>query len=199
MIPNILTSIRIILSPFIIAALIYGKTYLFLILLSIAALSDFFDGLLARMLNQKTVVGQLLDPLADKILIDSLYIALCLSDLLPIWLCSIVVGRDLILIIGISAGIAVKLSREPPLKKIGWKAIVILFKKYEPSFKKLSPSLVSKINTFFQIATILAVFIHTKYPFSGLNLFFYITSILTIVSMMHYAIRGIIWGIVKAD
>ena len=79
MIPNILTSIRIILSPFIIAALIYGKTYLFLILLSIAALSDFFDGLLARILNQKTVLGQMLDPLADKILIDSLY--MCSFDI----------------------------------------------------------------------------------------------------------------------
>ncbi len=199
MVPNILTSVRIILSPFIIVALIHGKTYIFLILLAIAALSDFFDGLLARMLNQKTVVGQLLDPLADKILIDSLYIALYLSDLLPVWLCLIVIGRDLILIIGISVGISLKFFKEASLKKMTWKMVVILFKKYEPLFKKLSPSLVSKINTFFQIATILAVFMHAKYPFSGLNLFFYLTAILTIISMIHYAIRGIMWGIIRSS
>ncbi len=85
MIPNIVTSVRIVLAPFILIALSHNNFYLFFILMSIAAASDMLDGMLARMLNQRTVVGQLLDPLADKFLIDSLFLALYMRGSVPIW------------------------------------------------------------------------------------------------------------------
>lgn len=70
---NFITSIRLILLPFIISSLAYGRSLVALVLLTIALLSDLVDGLIARKLGQITKLGQILDPLADKALFFALF------------------------------------------------------------------------------------------------------------------------------
>ncbi len=185
MIPNIVTSVRIVLAPFILIALSHNNFYLFFILMSIAAASDMLDGMLARMLNQRTVVGQLLDPLADKFLIDSLFLALYMRGSVPIWIALIVILRDGILITGITLIAIIRFIKGIPIDESSW--------------KKLTPSHISKLNTFFQILTIVAALVRIKYQFPGLMTLFFITALLTILSMIHYVIRGINWGFVLND
>ncbi len=185
MIPNIVTSVRIVLAPFILIALSHNNFYLFFILLSIAAISDIADGLLARILSQKTIVGQLLDPLADKLLIDSLFIALYIRGSIPLWLLSIVIIRDAILIMAMMVGAIFYFTKKIPTDKILW--------------KNLAPSYISKLNTFFQILTIAASLIRIKYQFTGLTTLFFITGVLTILSMIHYITRGISLRFVMKD
>ncbi len=70
---NLITSIRLIVLPFIIYSLAYGMRTLSLVLLGIALVSDLLDGLVARKLDQITEIGQILDPVADKSLFLSLF------------------------------------------------------------------------------------------------------------------------------
>lgn len=72
-IANLITSIRLIVLPFIIYALAYGKSTLALALLALALISDLIDGLIARRFGQTTVLGEVLDPVADKALFLSLF------------------------------------------------------------------------------------------------------------------------------
>lgn len=71
-----------------------------LIVLTIAAVSDFLDGYLARKLNQKTELGLILDPLSDKIMAAALVILLIVYRDFPLWLAAIILGRDIIILVG---------------------------------------------------------------------------------------------------
>jgi cardiolipin synthase len=77
---------------------ISGREAAAVILYAVGAWSDFFDGVIARRMNQVSELGKLLDPLADRIFISALLIALVARDALPLWLAIVVVGRDLILL-----------------------------------------------------------------------------------------------------
>ncbi len=109
-IPNYLTLLRILLTPvFFIALVSYGpgKENLRLLALGIfviAALTDALDGLLARFLKQRTALGQMLDPLADKILLLSGFIGLFFVSSLyyrpPLWIIITIIFRDVFLLIG---------------------------------------------------------------------------------------------------
>jgi cardiolipin synthase len=109
-IPNYLTLLRILLTPvFFITLISYSpeKEWLRLAALAIfalAALTDALDGLLARFLKQRTALGQMLDPLADKILLVSAYIGLLFVATLPfrppLWITITIIFRDLILLFG---------------------------------------------------------------------------------------------------
>lgn len=109
-IPNYLTLFRILLTPiFFITLVSYapGKEELRLIALAIfviAAITDALDGLLARYLKQRTALGQILDPLADKTLLLSAYIGLLFVEALPyrppLWITVTIIFRDLILLFG---------------------------------------------------------------------------------------------------
>ena len=109
-IPNYLTLFRILLTPiFFITLISYTpeKESLRLVALAIfviAALTDALDGLLARFLKQRTALGQMLDPLADKILLVSAYIGLLFVATLPyrppLWVTITIIFRDLILLFG---------------------------------------------------------------------------------------------------
>ena len=68
--PNLLTLARICLAPFLVTAVLEGRFFIGLILFVVAGLTDAFDGLLARLLKQRTALGQYLDPVADKLLLD---------------------------------------------------------------------------------------------------------------------------------
>ncbi|MEW6107596.1 MAG: CDP-alcohol phosphatidyltransferase family protein [Nitrospirota bacterium] len=99
-IPNTLTIIRILIIPVFITAIIYTRYEYALYLFLLAALTDMLDGLFARLTNQKTVLGTLLDPLADKFLLVTSFIFFSIYNWIPKWLAITVISRDLIVVIG---------------------------------------------------------------------------------------------------
>lgn len=92
-----------------------------------AGVSDVLDGYIAKKFNARTDLGAYLDPLADKALLDGIYVALALVGILPVWLTILVVSRDLLIVLG-----------------------VILIQRGDPRFRA-KPLLIGKINTFAQI------------------------------------------------
>ncbi|MGI9493470.1 MAG: CDP-alcohol phosphatidyltransferase family protein [Geminicoccaceae bacterium] len=92
-----------------------------------AGISDALDGYIAKTFDLKTDLGAILDPLADKALLDGIYVALALSGHLPMWLAWIVVGRDVLIVIG-----------------------VMMIRRRDPVFR-IRPLKVGKANTFVQI------------------------------------------------
>jgi cardiolipin synthase len=98
--PNILTLLRILLLPFFAAALMYGNYSYALILFIVASITDFFDGLLARVRKETTLFGSILDPVADKFLILTAFIIMSVNGWIPVWLTITVISRDLIIVTG---------------------------------------------------------------------------------------------------
>lgn len=92
-----------------------------------AGLSDAVDGYIAKNFNSRTVLGAYLDPLADKLLLDGIYVALALVGWLPAWLVLMVVSRDVLIVLG-----------------------VVLIQRRNPVFRA-TPLLVGKLNTLVQI------------------------------------------------
>ncbi len=97
-IPNILTIFRIVITPLIVWLLIGFDSLalhaLALVLFLIASLSDLFDGILARKLKVVSEFGKFMDPLADKILVNSTFITLNILDVMPIWITAVIILRD---------------------------------------------------------------------------------------------------------
>ena len=95
--PNALTLSRIFLTPLLVVILltrIDGKEIYGALIFVFAALTDYFDGYLARKRNQVTAIGKLLDPIADKLLVSSAFISLVELKLAPAWMVVIIVGRE---------------------------------------------------------------------------------------------------------
>jgi len=167
-IPNILTLLRILLTPLFVILLLGEDYNLALIIFILAGLSDGLDGLIARYLNQRTAIGAYLDPVADKLLLVSAYIGLAVLNVIPDWVAVIVISRDVI----ISLGIAVFTMTE---------------KTYE-----VRPSLISKFTTTAQILTvILALFDPDQSRLAIIHLpVLWATSAVTIISGLHYIYIG---------
>jgi len=171
--PNLLSIGRILCVPLFIILLlnqVYGWA---LFTFVIAALTDAADGLLARLLKQRTVLGTYLDPAADKLLNASSYITLAILNLLPSWLAVIVVSRDVIICVG----------------------LMILFWTSHPL--EIRPSIPSKVTTAFQLCTIVFV-LWSAYVAPAPNLILFLiwiwiwgTAIGTVVSGLQYIWRGI--------
>ena len=110
---NKITILRILLVPFFIAQVLYyvgsgNEMYRLLAILSfaIAAISDGVDGYIARRYNQRSELGAILDPLADKLLLVSGIVLLSLNNApylerIPLWLTMTIIGRDVIILIGL--------------------------------------------------------------------------------------------------
>src|SRR5215813_7140695 len=96
--PNLITIARILLVPVIVWAIGSGEMLFAFILFLVAGLSDAIDGFLAKRLGMATEFGSYLDPLADKALIVSIYVALGLVEALPRWLVILVVSRDIMIV-----------------------------------------------------------------------------------------------------
>ena len=126
-IPNLITLGRILLVPIVVWAIVSGAMWIAFVLFVVAGVSDAVDGYLATRFGMTTELGRYLDPLADKALIVSIYLALGINGLIPRWLVILVVSRD-ILIVG---GIMLSWLIGNPLK--------------------IRPLLVSKLNTVAQI------------------------------------------------
>jgi cardiolipin synthase (CMP-forming) len=97
-IPNLLTITRLLLAPFVFRAIADGRHTAALVLFFCAALTDGLDGMLARRFGQTTHMGAFLDPIADKILLSGVFLALAIAGSLPWWLVIIVLGRDVFLL-----------------------------------------------------------------------------------------------------
>ena len=168
--PNFISVARIILVPlFIILSIdqdFGGALFIFVV----AAISDAVDGLLARILQQRTVLGSYLDPAADKLLNTSAYVVLAALNIVPGWLAVIVVSRDVIIILG----------------------IMILFLTSHPL--EIRPSIASKLTTTFQFGTVVFT-LYSKYAAFQVPFLFDIliwgTAAATVVSGMQYVGRGI--------
>lgn len=98
--PNTITIFRILCVPVFVNFLIYDRFGYALAVFATAVVSDGLDGLIARLFNQRTRLGMYLDPLADKALLTAAFITLSVLHLVPIWLTTIVISRDLILALG---------------------------------------------------------------------------------------------------
>ena len=92
--PNFITLGRVISVPFIFWLLITGESRIAFLLFVAAGISDAVDGYLAKRFNLQTALGAYLDPLADKLLIVSIYLALGMREQIPLWLVIAVVSRD---------------------------------------------------------------------------------------------------------
>jgi len=126
-IPNLITLGRILLVPVIIWAITSGQMAAAFVLFVIAGVSDAVDGFLAKRFHMQSEMGALLDPLADKALLVSIYVALGISADLPRWLVILVVSRDVIIIGAVI--VSWLLDRPVPMK----------------------PLMISKINTVVQV------------------------------------------------
>jgi cardiolipin synthase (CMP-forming) len=138
--PNLLTCARIILTPWIVVALIYRDCREALWLSCLAGFTDAADGFLARRFGWKSRVGAYLDPIADKFLLTSLYICFGIAGFIPEWLVWLVVGRDVMILLLTGAGLVFTDRRDYP------------------------PSLWGKISTFFQIAGAFIFLCFCAYP-----------------------------------
>jgi cardiolipin synthase len=132
-IPNLITLIRILLVAPIAVALANHQLLTTIVLFGAAALSDAADGYLAKRYDWQTELGAVLDPLADKLLLVTAFVTLAYLKLVPLWLMTVAVGRDVIIVGG-----------------------ALLFR-YCIGPLEVRPSIVSKFNTLCQAAYIMAV------------------------------------------
>lgn len=163
-VPNLITTIRIILAPVFIIYLINEQFLSALIVFLLCVISDGLDGLLARLLDQKSRLGTYLDPLADKILLVAAFITLAVGGHLPSWLTVMVIARDVMITLG----------------------IFFLFLNRQEF--KLQPSIASKITTCLQFITVLSVLAkhYLVFPPMFYISVYYLTALFTIISGLHY-------------
>jgi cardiolipin synthase len=98
-VPNALSLLRLFMVPVVVALLLAGSDGLAAAFFVLAALTDFLDGKLARRAGP-TRLGQILDPMADRLMLSSVAVVLAIRGLLPIWAVAILVGRDLLALLG---------------------------------------------------------------------------------------------------
>jgi cardiolipin synthase len=168
-IPNSLTILRILLIPFYIGLLIYGKYDQALIVLIVAGLTDALDGAIARVKNQYTRLGAVLDPLADKLLLTSGFITLSMIHLIPLWVTILVVSRDVILLLGTAVA------------------------HFTDSRVDLTPTFLGKGTTFLQLSYVVTViFLSSRHIDLTMVLPLLVGMVaFTLLSGLHYLYRGI--------
>ena len=132
-VPNLICLVRMALTVPIVVLLAEGRYGQTLVLFAVAAASDILDGYLAKTFGWQSELGKILDPLADKLLLVSVFITLAVIGLAPVWLAAIAVLRDVI----ISAGAIIYRSLFGPLEG--------------------RPTVPSKINTLVQLIFVIAV------------------------------------------
>ncbi len=94
-VPNLLTLMRLFLLPFLVIQIFDGRWVVAAVLFVLAGISDGLDGLLARRLGQHTKLGQYLDPIADKLMLSTLFLVLTHEGLIPRYVTVLVFSRDL--------------------------------------------------------------------------------------------------------
>jgi CDP-diacylglycerol--glycerol-3-phosphate 3-phosphatidyltransferase len=144
-------------------------------------ITDVLDGIIARINKSRSILGSILDPLADKILIDTAFLLLASVVLMPYWMVVTIISRDVILI-------------------LGWLLIFIVTSKTE-----VEPSIFGKLTNFLQSTSVLlllfSLICKTSYTLHQcqiinisekvLDIYLYIMVIFTIISLLDYLIKGI--------
>jgi len=165
--PNLLTLMRICLAPFLVAAILEEHYKLSFILFVAAGLTDALDGLLARWLKQRSMLGHYLDPVADKLLLSTLFLVLLHKGLMPVTVTVLVFGRDVGILL-VAALLYAAVGR-----------------------REFHPSVFGKANTLAQIAAVAAVLLHQLTSAYWVVIFrrtaLDATIVLTIASGLHYA------------
>jgi len=164
--PNQLTLLRMVFLPFIVIKLVEGHYLPALILFVLAGLSDGLDGLLARTLKQQTLVGQYLDPIADKALLSTVFLVLSILHKIPWKFTVLVFSRD-----------AYILAASTVLYAIA-------------GLRDFRPSIFGKANTFAQLAAVFFVLLQQIAPHRWISIA-RLTSLravfaFTIISGVHY-------------
>ncbi|HYX52744.1 MAG TPA: CDP-alcohol phosphatidyltransferase family protein [Candidatus Limnocylindrales bacterium] len=168
--PNLLTLMRLVFVPLIVLAVVGSHYRWALAIFVLAGISDGLDGLLARLMKQQTQLGQYLDPIADKMLLSTMFLVLSFMRYIPRSVTILVFSRDIIIVI----------------------VCTLLY--VTGAMKSFPPSFFGKANTAAQIVTVPFVLINLIWPHvgwiefarrHGLNL----VVILTIVSGVHYLWR----------
>ncbi|KAH0426869.1 Gti1/Pac2 family protein [Colletotrichum camelliae] len=144
-IPNILTLSRLVAAPFVGYFILHDQHAWALGLFAYAGVTDLLDGWIARRWNLQTVVGTVIDPMADKTLMTILTVCLAAQGSLPVWLATIILGRDVGL--AISAIYYRWISLPPP------KTFARYWDFSLPS-AEVRPTTISKYNTFLQLALV---------------------------------------------
>jgi|SRR5208337_4228782 len=165
--PNLLTLLRICLAPFLVAAILEGNFALSFALFIAAGLTDALDGALARWLKQRSVLGHYLDPVADKLLLSTIFLVLMHEKLMPTTVTVLVFGRDVAILL-VAAILYAAVGR-----------------------REFKPSIFGKANTIAQVSAVAAVLLHqlTTAPWVVVfrTLALDATIVLTVVSGLHYA------------
>lgn len=131
---NLITLCRILLIPVFAFLWWRGLHVAALVVFGFASLSDWLDGFFARLLNQRTRLGQILDPAADKLMVLVCFLVAAALKVVPIWLAALVIGRDVVLASG------------------GALFAFVLRSRFEP--RRWKPSRIGKYATFTQVLTI---------------------------------------------
>jgi cardiolipin synthase len=164
--PNQLTLLRMVFVPFIVIELVEGRYFWALLLFVIAGFSDGLDGLLARKLHQQTVLGQYLDPIADKLLLSTMFLVLSILHKIPWKFTVLVFSRDTSILAASAVLFAIAGLRD------------------------FRPSIFGKANTFSQIAAVFFVLLASIRPARWIwitrTVFLRATFAFTIISALHY-------------
>ena len=166
--PNQLTLLRMIFVPFIVIHLVEGRYLWALVVFVVAGFSDGLDGLLARTLHQQTLLGQYLDPIADKLLLSTMFLVLAILHKIPWKYTVLVFSRDISILAASAVLFAIAGLRD------------------------FRPSIFGKANTFSQIAAIFFVLLEEVRPARWVwitrTVFLRATFFFTIISALHYVL-----------
>jgi cardiolipin synthase (CMP-forming) len=166
--PNQLTLLRMIFVPFIVIHLVEGRYLWALVVFVIAGFSDGLDGLLARTLHQQTLLGQYLDPIADKLLLSTMFLVLSILHKIHWKYTVLVFSRDISILAASAVLFAIAGLRD------------------------FRPSIFGKANTFSQIAAVFFVLLGEVRPLRWVaitrTVFLRATFFFTIISALHYVI-----------
>ncbi len=166
-IPNLITGTRILCVPCLIWMLFHQQFERSLILVLFMGVSDALDGYLARCYHWKTTLGAYLDPIADKLMLLSAFLAFAMLGWIPWWLALVVIARDVVLLIG-------AVSYHLVTRKL-----------------QMDPLFISKINTFAQILLAVSLIysqVHSINP-QILNALMTLVVCTTVASGMHYVLE----------
>jgi cardiolipin synthase len=149
-VPNLLTVFRMVLIPVFVSLLFYQRFILALVIFVLAGVTDGLDGLLARRFDQKSQLGTILDPIADKLMMVTSFVVLSMKSVfpqpvpshlpIPFWVTIAVISRDVFILVGAAA-------------------INIV-----TGFRGFRPSLLGKINTTVQIVAIGIIMLAASIP-----------------------------------
>jgi cardiolipin synthase (CMP-forming) len=171
---NQLTILRMIFIPCFVLLIIYGHPKTAALVFILAGVTDGLDGLLARKLQQKTVLGSYLDPMADKLLLTAAFVTLSVRGLplavhIPVWLTVLAISRDVLI------------------------ALSALIIHLQTGHTEFPPSMLGKCTTVSQLATVGCCLLANFSHWIGSHVFMpsvYASLILTLASGLHYFYRS---------